>query len=131
MVVDDELDARELVRFILEGEGAKVTTAESAGVALRLFEPRSFDVLVADIGMPEEDGYSLIRAIRRVRAAGRAVPAVALTAYVSVWEREEALSAGYDRHLSKPIEPRQLIAAVVSVPTLDRPSRSGKRARRN
>ncbi len=116
MVVDDELDARELVRFILEGEGARVTTAESAGVALRLFEPRSFDVLVADIGMPEEDGYSLIRAIRRLPAAGgRAIPAVAVTAYVSVWEREEALRAGYDRHLSKPIEPRQLIAAVLSV----------------
>ena len=116
LVVDDELDARELVRFVLEGEGAKVTTAESASVALRLFDPRSFDVLVADIGMPDQNGYSLIRAIRRLPAAGgRAVPAVALTAYVSVWEREEALSAGYDRHLSKPIEPRQLIAAVLSV----------------
>ena len=113
LVVDDEADARELIRFVLEAEGAHVTTAESAGTALHLFGSRSFDVLVADIGMPEQDGYSLIRAIRSLPPSdGGGTPAVAVTAYASLREREGVLDAGYDWHLPKPVEPEQLIAAV-------------------
>jgi signal transduction histidine kinase len=116
LIVDDEADARELIRFVLEAEGAEVTLTESAGAALHLFGSRQFDVLVADISMPEQDGYSLIRAIRSLSpSTGGTVPAIAVTADASLREREEALDAGYDWHLSKPVEPEQLVAAVSSV----------------
>jgi len=115
LIVDDEADARELIRFVLEAEGADVTAAESAGVALELFGRHRFDVLVADIGMPGQDGHSLIRAIRRLPASsGGKTPAIAVTAFASLREREDALAAGYDWHLAKPVEPAQLIAAVSS-----------------
>ncbi len=113
LVVDDEEDARELLQFVLQAQGADVTTAGSAGAALQLIDRDAFDVLVADIGMPEQDGLSLIRAIRNLPAAsGGATPAIAVTAYASLREREEALRAGYNWHLSKPVELNQLIGAV-------------------
>jgi CheY-like chemotaxis protein len=115
LIVDDEADARELLRFILEAQGAEVTTARSAGEALYLFGRSRYDILIADIGMPEQDGNSLIRAIRSLpESEGGRIPAIAVTAYASLRERDQALEAGYGWHLSKPIEPEQLIAAVTS-----------------
>jgi PAS domain S-box-containing protein len=116
LVVDDEADARELFRVILESHGAQVTTVGSAGEALHAIERQPFDLLLADIGMPDQDGYALIRAIRSLPAdRGGRIPAVAVTAYVSMRERERALKAGYDWHLGKPVEPDHLMAIVVSV----------------
>ena len=116
LVVDDQHDARELVRYLLEERGAQVTTATSAGDALHELADRRFDVLVADIGMPEQDGISLIRAVRSLPdTRGGRMPAIAVTAYATVRERDEALRAGFNWHLAKPVEPDQLIAAVAAV----------------
>jgi CheY-like chemotaxis protein len=115
LVVDDEQDARDLVRFILEAQGAKVTTVGSAGAALYTFGREWFDVLIADIGMPEQDGYSLIRALRSLpESRGGQVPAIAVTAYASLRERDQAIVAGFDYHLSKPVEPEELVTTVAS-----------------
>jgi CheY-like chemotaxis protein len=93
--------------------GADVMTAASAGEALHLLAHHPFDVLVADIGMPEQDGLALIREIREQPApAYRSIPAIAVTAYAAVRERDEALQAGFHFHLSKPVDPDQLVLAV-------------------
>ena len=133
LIVDDEADARELVRFLLEARGAHVVTAASAGEALHLAGEQHFDVLIADIGMPEQDGYSLIRVLRNLPDPARqGLPAIAVTAYVSRRDREEALEAGYNSHLPKPIDPDQLIATVSSAvggtQSRDRPTKA-KRVR--
>jgi PAS domain S-box-containing protein len=113
LVVDDEADARDLTRVVLEVHGAVVTTVGSAGEALHALAGGPFDVLIADIGMPEQDGYSLIQAIRAsAPRRGSTIAAIAATAYASVRERDRALAAGYDWHLAKPLNPEQLVAAV-------------------
>jgi signal transduction histidine kinase/CheY-like chemotaxis protein len=118
LVVDDDADARELIRYVLDKQGADVMTAGSAGEALHLLANHAFDVLVADIGMPEQDGLALIRVIReQARPASRSIPAIAVTAYAAVREREEALRAGFHVHLSKPVAPDQLVRAVWTATT--------------
>ncbi|HVU02604.1 MAG TPA: ATP-binding protein [Polyangiaceae bacterium] len=112
LVVDDEQDARELVRDVLVRAGAQVETASSARGARESVLEASPDVLVSDIGMPDEDGYSLIRSIR---ARGALVPAVALTAYARPEDAARAHDAGFVRHLAKPIEPSELVLAVASL----------------
>jgi signal transduction histidine kinase len=112
LVVDDEDDARELVRTLLEDQGAEVAVAASAAEALARILAAAPDVLVTDIGMPGEDGYSLIR---RVREQGGATPAASLTAYASVDDRRRALIAGFNMHVSKPVEPTELVAAVANL----------------
>jgi len=115
LVVDDEHDTRDMVRFVLETVGAEVTTAESAGAALHEFARRPFDVVVADIALPERDGYWLIRAIRDLPSGrAREIPGIAVTAYASTRDRDHAIEAGFDFHLAKPIEPEQLVAVVAS-----------------
>jgi PAS domain S-box-containing protein len=109
LAVDDEADARELVQMILEQQGAKVATASSTEEALARLEVEEFDVLVADIGMPGEDGYALAR---RLRAQGAAVPAIALTAYGRETDRASALDAGFCQHLVKPVPAAELVQAV-------------------
>lgn len=111
LVVDDEADARSLIERFLSDAGAEVTTASSVDEAMGRLEAHEFDVLVSDIGMPEEDGYSLLR---RVRALGRTMPAIALTAYASAEDRVRALVAGFKSHLTKPVEAIELIATVAS-----------------
>jgi CheY-like chemotaxis protein len=97
-----------------------VTAAATAGEALHLFKQEVFDALVADVGMPEQDGYHLIRAVRGVpERGGHRIPAIAVTAYAGVRDREQALEAGYDCHLSKPIDPEQLIKAVATATELE------------
>lgn len=115
LVIDDEADARDLIQSTLERCSAKVTTAGSAREALEAFGRSRPDVAIVDIGMPEEDGYLLIRKLRALEEKEKRVPAVALTAYTREEDRELALSAGYQMHLSKPIEPRQLAWIVATL----------------
>jgi PAS domain S-box-containing protein len=113
LLVDDEPDTREVMRVILEIEGADVTTAASAGEALSILARRRVDVLLADIGMPGQDGYSLMEAVRALpRDGAGSTPAVAVTAYVSTRDRERAFEAGYGWHVAKPVDPEQLVAVV-------------------
>jgi PAS domain S-box-containing protein len=113
LVVDDQADARELVAQLLVECGAAVRQAASAAEAMREFVAQPPDVLLSDIGMPERDGYELIREIRRLPPdEGAQVPALALTAFARPEDRTLALQAGYQAHLAKPIQPHELAAAV-------------------
>ena len=105
LVVDDHGDARDLIRYVLETRGVHVTTATSAGEALHLLERERFDVLISDIGMPEQDGLALVRTIRSLpKLPANRIPAIAVTAYATERERDEALTAGYHSHLAKPVD---------------------------
>ena len=121
LVVDDEADARKLIGRLLKECDARTTTAGSAEEAVTLLreaaqDGRGFDVMVSDIGMPGEDGYALIRRVRQMPAEeGGDVPATALTAYARSEDRLRVLRAGYQMHLSKPVEPAELIAVVASL----------------
>ena len=116
LVVEDDSDVRELLRSILAQNGASVRTAASTPEALKQFEARCPDVLVSDIGMPEQDGYDLIRKIRSLDPeAGGQTPAVALTAFTRPSDRNRVIAEGYHLHLSKPIEPPELVKAVASL----------------
>ena len=114
LVVDDDCDAREVFSEFLAGAGASVTIAGSAGEALKLFVPAEFDVVVSDLGMPEEDGLSLIRKIRAIEQQSRRRPvfAIALSGYGSVEDHRQSLEAGFEEHLIKPIEPSELVGAI-------------------
>ena len=115
LVVDDERDSRRTISAILEVHGAIVTAASSAAEGLTLAGRHSFDILLCDIAMPEQDGYSLIRSIRSPADEKSRVPAVALTAYGRPAEREIALGEGFDEYLKKPVEPEELISLVASM----------------
>jgi signal transduction histidine kinase/ActR/RegA family two-component response regulator len=116
LVVDDEPDARELVRRVLSECDALVLTAGTAAEALQLLEKERPDVLVSDIGMPDVDGYELLRRVRALgQSRGGKVPAVALTAFARSEDRTRALRAGFLVHVSKPVEPSELVATVASV----------------
>ena len=116
LVVDDDRDARDLLRRLLEEHAVQVTTAASAAEAARHLRERRFDVLVSDIGMPEEDGYALLRRVRAMGAErGGDVPAVALTAYARSEDRVQAMRAGFQTHLAKPLEPAELIATLANL----------------
>jgi CheY-like chemotaxis protein len=112
LAVDDEADSRGLLRVVLEAAGATVTTAASAAEALGLLESSPPDVLVADIGMPEMDGFDFIGRARAMAGVAARVPAAAITAYARSEDRERALTAGFQMHVSKPIDPAGLLAAV-------------------
>ena len=116
LVVDDEEDARLLLETTLSQYGADVTIAASAAEAMQAIERAVPDVLLSDVGMPHEDGYSLIRRLRaRPPAAGGTIPAVAITAYASANDRLTALSAGYQAHVAKPFEPHEIAALVAQL----------------
>jgi CheY-like chemotaxis protein len=115
LVVDDEADSRDLVSAILTRCGGEVTCCESAREAMEAIRDWKPDLLVSDIGMPNEDGYSLIRRMRKLRSKrSREIPAVALTAYVTNEDRERALEAGFQMHVSKPIEPAALVMSIAN-----------------
>jgi signal transduction histidine kinase/CheY-like chemotaxis protein len=114
LVVDDEADTRDWIAAVLRRNGAAVRSCGSAAEALRLLDAWEPDILVSDIGMPREDGYSLIRKVRN-SGAGSRVPAVALTAYASAEDRARALEAGFQEHLVKPVEPERLVAAIAGI----------------
>ena len=118
LVVDDDRDARDVLQAVLQRAGAEVTTAVSSEEALAVIDRAPPDVLVSDIGLPDEDGYVFIRQVRmRSRERGGRMPAIAVTAYASAADRERAMSSGYDRHLSKPVDARELIRTIESVVT--------------
>lgn len=115
LVVDDELDAREVLRGVLEAAGATVLTANGAEDAMSTIRRERPDVLISDIGMPGRDGYHLLRVIRTlpVEEGGR-TPAIAVTAFARVEDRTRALLAGYQVHIAKPVLPHELIVTVAS-----------------
>jgi CheY-like chemotaxis protein len=116
LAVDDDEDSLYLVREILESAGADVTTVTSAGAALDRLSSGRPDVLVADLGMPDMDGFQLIKEIRQLTdPLLRRVPAAALTAYARSTDRARALRSGFEMHLAKPIDPAELVAAVGSL----------------
>jgi CheY-like chemotaxis protein len=123
-VVDDEADMRELVATILEQYTKQVRVAASAAEALTILEQFKPDVLISDIGMPDMDGYMLMRQVRGlapeqgglIRALSEAMPkAIALTAYAGEINQQQALAAGFQMHLSKPVEPAELVKAIVNL----------------
>jgi signal transduction histidine kinase/DNA-binding response OmpR family regulator len=113
LIVDDERETRECLQVALEQYGAAVLAVGSAAEALAALDRQGIDVLVSDLAMPGEDGYSLIRKVReRPGERGATIPAAALSAHVRAEERAHAVLAGFDLHLSKPIDPRALAATV-------------------
>ncbi|MDZ8260838.1 response regulator [Nostoc sp. ChiQUE01b] len=116
LVVDDETDSRNFLSFMFEEYGAFATAVGSVDEALVVLEQAKPDILISDIGMSEQDGYTLIRKLRSLEPEkGGRIPAIALTAYTREEDRLEALRAGFQQHLSKPIDPNKLISTVVNV----------------
>lgn len=116
LLVDDERDTRELIAFILEQSGAVVTQAASAVEALRVMPQFQPNLLLSDIGMPEVDGYMLMRQIRAMSPEmGGTIPAIALTAYAAEVDYQQAIAAGFEQHITKPVEPAKLIRAIANL----------------
>jgi len=116
LVVDDDRDTCDTIGTVLESEGAEVRTCQSAREALALLDHWVPDIMMSDIAMPGEDGYTLMRKVRARKAdAGGRMLAVALTAYSGDEDRVRALSAGFQVHVGKPVEPQQLVRIVGSV----------------
>jgi hypothetical protein len=124
LAVDDDLDTRALLAVTLQRCGAEVKAVASAAEALETLQRWQPDVLVCDIGMPGVDGYDFIRQVRALAPErGRDIPAIALTAFAGKDDRLQALEAGYQKHVPKPVEPTDLVAAVASL------AESSKKAR--
>ncbi|MEO7795597.1 MAG: PAS domain S-box protein [Thermoanaerobaculia bacterium] len=116
LAVDDDADAREIIRRVLTDCFAEVVTASSAIEAMQLLEGRLPDVMISDIGMPEVDGFELLRRVQRLaELRGEEIPVIALTAFARSEDRARALDAGFRLHLSKPIEPAELVASVANI----------------
>jgi signal transduction histidine kinase/ActR/RegA family two-component response regulator len=116
LVVDDEPDARRLIKRLLETCQAQVFTAESADAAMKIVADERPDILLSDIGMPVADGYELLRRVRSLTPEqGGGIPAIALTAFARSEDRIRALRAGFMLHVPKPVEPRELIATLATV----------------
>ena len=116
LVVEDDADARELIALIIKMGGAEVRTAISAAEALADCDEWRPDILIADIGMPVEDGYTMMKKLRsRENELGGHIPAIALTAYGRREDRLRALSAGYEYHVPKPVDPEELLTVVASL----------------
>ncbi|MDR9896066.1 ATP-binding protein [Aetokthonos hydrillicola Thurmond2011] len=112
LVVDDDVDTRDFYTFVLQEFGARVTAVGSGKEALQALTQSDPDILVSDIGMPEMDGYMFMH---KVKEQGKQIPAIALTAYAGELDQQKALLAGFQKHLSKPIEPDDLINAIVNL----------------
>jgi PAS domain S-box-containing protein len=116
LVVDDEADMQELMRVLLASYGAQVQIVGSAMEALHQLESWRPQVLISDIGMPEMDGYMLLRKVRHLPPEqGGHIPAIALTAYAGEYDQQQALAAGFQKHVAKPVEPNQLAEAIVTL----------------
>ena len=117
LVVDDDLETREMLHAVLSQCNAEVITAASAAEALHAIDRRKPDVLVSDLGMPEQDGYELIKQVREMESRNNrsATPALALTAYAKAEDRVRALAGGYQVHLSKPVEPAEFVLVVANL----------------
>jgi signal transduction histidine kinase/ActR/RegA family two-component response regulator len=116
LVVDDQPDAREMLALVLSRAGAEVVTAASTAGALEMLQRHGAGVLVSDVGMPGEDGYSLVGQVRALKEGRFAhIPAVALTAYATEEDHRRALDAGFDVHVSKPVEPAELVSVIADL----------------
>jgi CheY-like chemotaxis protein len=115
LVVDDDEDARDLLRVVLACCDLNVHVASSANEALAVLGSKQIDLIVSDIGMPEDDGYSLIRAIRALPGSKAVIPALALTAFASNEHRTQALLEGFNAHMTKPVEPAELLQLLVDM----------------
>ena len=131
LLVEDDDDSRNLLSLILNRYGAEVTSTSSSAEALDSFMQKTPDVVISDIGMADEDGYELIRKLRMLPLQGSLlpnsslithhsslpslVPAIALTGYATIKDRDRALAAGYQLHLAKPVEPDELVAAILNL----------------
>jgi CheY-like chemotaxis protein len=115
LVVDDESDARDLIRRVLEQYGAAVTAIASGEEALRILEFSEPQVLISDIGMPGMDGYQLMRRIRASEYGRPRMPAIALTAFARAEDRKRAILAGFQSHLAKPIDMAELVILVAGL----------------
>ncbi|QIR39935.1 PAS domain-containing hybrid sensor histidine kinase/response regulator [Tolypothrix sp. PCC 7910] len=116
LIVDDDIDTREFLAFLLEQHGAFVTSAASANEALAAIAQTKPDLLLSDLGMPEVDGYALIRTIRRLpKHQGGQIPAIALTAYAAETTQQQVFAAGFQLHIAKPADPSKLIAAIAAL----------------
>jgi CheY-like chemotaxis protein len=116
LVVDDDRDTREMLRFILQQQAADVTAVESVTEAVNAFQKSAPDLLLTDIGMPDFNGYALIALLRENdEKIGRKTPAIALTAYTSPADEEAAMAAGFQRYMAKPFAPAELIEAIGSL----------------
>jgi PAS domain S-box-containing protein len=116
LIVEDEADSRELLSVVLTSSGAKVVTADSAAEALEKIKSEKLDIIVSDIGMPGEDGFSLMLKVRNLPKEQNAdIPAIALTAYARAEDRIKALRCGFQLHIAKPVESTELIAAVANL----------------
>jgi CheY-like chemotaxis protein/anti-sigma regulatory factor (Ser/Thr protein kinase) len=115
LVVDDEADARELIRRVLEDQGARITTAASGQKAIKFLETSQPDILLSDVGMPEMDGYQLMRQVRASEPKGHKMPALAITAFARPEDRKRALLAGYQAHVSKPVDMAELIIVIAGL----------------
>ncbi|MDF5708913.1 MAG: ATP-binding protein [Nostoc sp. S4] len=116
LVVDDDADTREFLTFLLEEQGAIVTSAASAGEALSLIVQSKPDLLLSDLGMPKVDGYTLIKKLRSLPAhQGGQIPAIALTAYAAETTQKQVLTAGFQLHITKPVDPAKLVAAIAAL----------------
>ena len=121
LLVEDEPDARELFASMLELCGAQVVAVGSTRDAVAVFRDRCPDVLLSDIGMPGEDGYSLMRRIRGLRCSeGGDIPAIALSAFTRPEDRMQALRAGFTTHVAKPVHPADLVHVVATLASLGR-----------
>jgi CheY-like chemotaxis protein len=118
LVVDDEPDALDLIAEVLRRAGAIVETARSAAEGFGSFMRTPPDVLVSDIGMPDEDGFGFMRRVRELpKTEGGAVPSLALTAFAREEDRARAIAAGYTTHIGKPVDPAALASAVAHLAT--------------
>jgi PAS domain S-box-containing protein len=116
LIVDDEADSLDLINFVLSSCGVQTSAVGSAAEAFELIQRERFDVIVSDIGMPVEDGFTLMSRIRKLTAErGGAIPAIALTAYARQEDRKQAQRSGFQEHISKPFEPSELIRVVADV----------------
>jgi CheY-like chemotaxis protein len=114
LVVDDDEDARELIGAMLNTYGAQLAAVASADEAVAHIQREPPNVLLSDIGLPHEDGYSLIRRVRQL-PGGERLPALALTAYAGMADHRRCIEAGFDAHVSKPVEPGELAGAIVAL----------------
>ncbi len=115
LVVEDEVDTRDLILTVLKQCGAEVRGSESAAEALVVFKEWSPDLLITDIGLPKEDGFSLLRKVRELNQQSGQIPAVALTAYATPEDRDRVLSAGFQMHIAKPVEPEELLTIIANI----------------
>jgi signal transduction histidine kinase len=112
LLVEDDEDSREMMTMLLEHSGANVITARHAMMALEMLEREPVDVMLADVGLPQMDGYALVG---RIRSNGLTIPAVALTGYASASDRAQAIEAGFNDHLGKPVSPDELVKVLARV----------------